>query len=249
MDSLGFLSLSITYSFFSTYMAVQVHEPAKSSPQRGYRVWEESNEIKKLFHNSFPAQRYQSTAPASGKSSISPALSLARLPGSGRSWTPRVYRKAARVTAANPTHSSEVPSASPAMHTGPSLGSLRNLLTLPETLGEHFGNLPIDLLLLRELSNVWSVAAVQTSVVVAENQICFSFFMQNNQAICQEGTLCLEVSKYFLFSQPTLSLYFTEHRFCLTGGEMEREKRKTRSEGEWVNILGSGQRDITGLLW
>lgn len=149
MDSLGFLSLSITFSFFSTHMAVQVHESAKHSPQTGYRVWEESNEIKKplsqLLPFSFPTQRYcasQSAAPASGGSNASTALSFARLRGSGRSWTPWVYRKAARVTAANPTHSSEVPSASPAMHRGPALGSLRNLLTLPETLGEHFGSWP-----------------------------------------------------------------------------------------------------------
>lgn len=110
-------------------------------------------------------------------------------------------------------------------------------------------NLPIDLLLLRELSAAWSVAAAQASVVMAKSQICFSFFTQNNQAICQEDALCLEVSKSFLLSRPTCSLYSCtalQGRFCLTGGEMERDTRKTKSggaQGEWVKMLGWGQRE------
>lgn len=48
MDSLGFLSLSLTFPFFfffPTNTAVQVHESAKCSLQAGCTVREESHEI------------------------------------------------------------------------------------------------------------------------------------------------------------------------------------------------------------
>lgn len=111
--------------------------------------------------------------------------------------------------------------------------------------------LPIDLLLLRELSAAWGVAAAQALVVMAEDQICSSYLTQNNQAICQEDAPCSEVSKSFLLSQPTCSLCSSTAlwgRFCLTGGEMERDMRKTESEGTQggrMKMLGSGQRDMT----
>lgn len=69
MDSLGFLSLSITFFLFF-HTAAQVHKSAESSPQTGYRAWEESNEIKKPLSQFLPfslaTQRYrasQSSAP------------------------------------------------------------------------------------------------------------------------------------------------------------------------------------------
>ena len=217
MDSLGFLSFSLTFSFFQLTRQSSSTDPLSTLHRQDTGCGKKVMELKSLSHHlspclSAPRDTVLTTTPhqpPADRTSPQPR-SFATLQGCGRSQTPEFTGRLCvwqqlilRIVQRCCQLARQRAEALLLARLGICWRSQRLLGSVLE-LGRR--NLPIDLLLLRELSAAWGAEAAQALVVMAKNLICFSLFIQNNQAVCQEDTLCIEVSKSFLLSQPTCSL-------------------------------------------